>query len=106
MLRGDGQGKTQTAVAQKTEVAKTTGPAPLLLSLCLCRSVIDSLHLTSSQHAACIVLNGPHWEGIVHDNTPTNSPTSISSSHINNQKPYWIKNLKANTNNHTYIFSI
>ncbi|KAL1264495.1 hypothetical protein QQF64_004850 [Cirrhinus molitorella] len=60
MLGGDGQGKTQTAVAQKTEVAKTTGPAPLLLSLCLCRSVIDSLHLTSSPHAARIVLNGPH----------------------------------------------
>lgn len=33
MLGGDGQGATQTAVAHKTEVAKTTGPAPLLLSL-------------------------------------------------------------------------
>ncbi|XP_051522831.1 CDK5 regulatory subunit-associated protein 3 isoform X3 [Myxocyprinus asiaticus] len=31
MLRGNGQGKTQTAVAHKAEVAKTTGPAPLLL---------------------------------------------------------------------------
>lgn len=68
MLRGTGQSKSHATVAQKTGVAKTTGPVPLLLSLCSCRSVIDYLHLSSSLHAAHIVLHRQYSQGFSHTN--------------------------------------
>lgn len=74
MLRGAGQSKSHASVAQKTGVAKTTGPVPLLLSLCSCRSVIDYLHLSSSLHAAHIVLHRQYSQGFSH--------TNISSIHV------------------------
>lgn len=68
MLRGAGQSKSHATVAQKTGVAKTTGPVPLLLSLCSCRSVIDYLHLSSSLHAAHIVFHRQYSQGFSHTN--------------------------------------